>query len=375
MNNPCQLTFPEYRFGIGALCGPIIGGAFTDNLSWRWCFYINVPAGAVTLVTLLLFFRPAKSTVASDPFSHRILRLDLIGNLLLITAVIMLLLALQFGGTTFAWNSAQISGLLIGAGGELLVFIAWQRYRGAKALIPFQIIGQKTVAASCGAGFFLYGTIIVHSYYLPYWFQAIRDDSPINSGVHNVPYLASNFFFSMAAGILVTKTGYFNPPALIGPIIAVIGSGLITTFDLETSTAKWVSCQIFAGAGVGLAIQQGIIAVQATQPNHAIPIGSALMLFSQSLAGAIFVSVGSSLLRNELSSGLSRAKLPGVDIKPILAAGATDVRHLMPESQLLPMLTIYNNALQKVFIMAVPLAGLAFFCAIPMEWKSLKESR
>lgn len=303
---------------------------------------------------------------------HRILRLDLIGNLLLTTAVIMLLLVLQFGGTTFAWNSAQIIGLLVGAGGEMLVFIGWQMYRGADALIPFHIIGQRTVAASCGAGFFLSGTILVHSYFLPYWFQAIRDDSPVISGVHTIPYLASNFFFSMVAGILVTKTGYFNPPALIGPIIAIIGCGLITTFDLETSTAKWVGCEVFAAAGVGLAIQQGIIAVQATQPSQAIAIGSALILFSQSLAGAIFVSVGSSLLRNELSSGLSQAKLPGVDIQALLAAGATDVRQLVPASQLLPMLTIYNNALQKVLIIAVPLAGLAFFCAIPMEWKKLK---
>lgn len=303
---------------------------------------------------------------------HRVLQLDLIGNLLLVTTVIMLLLALQFGGTTFAWNSTQVIGLLVGAGVELLVFIAWQRFRGADALIPFQIVRQRTVAASCGAGFFLVGAILVHSYYLPYWFQAIRHDSPIISGVHTIPYLASNFLFSIVAGTLVTKTGYFNPPALIGPIIAVIGCGLITTFDLETSTAKWVGCQIIAAAGVGLAVQQGFIAVQATQLKEAIPIGTALILFFQSLSGAVFVSVGSSLLRNKLLSGLSQAKLPGVDIKAILAAGATDVRHLVPASQLVPMLNIYNDALQKVLIIAIPLAGLGFLSAIPMEWKSVK---
>lgn len=284
----------------------------------------------------------------------------------------MLLLALQFGGTTFAWNSAQIVGLFVGAGSEMLIFIAWQSHRGAEALVPFRIVGQRTVAASCSAGFFLAGTMLIHSYYLPYWFQAIRDDSPIKSGAHTIPYLGSNFLFSMIAGIFVTKTGYFKPPALIGPIIGIIGCCLIATFDLETSTAKWVGYQIIAAAGIGLAIQQGIIAVQATQPKQAIPISSALILFSQSLAGAIFVSVGSSLLRNELLSGLSQAKLPEVDIKAILAAGATDVRHLVPPSQLLPVLTIYNNALQKVLIMAIPLAVLGFFSAIPMEWKSVK---
>lgn len=99
--------------------------------------------------------------------------------------------------------------------------------------MPLQIIGQRTVAASFGSSFFVAGAMLVHAYYLPYWFQAIRDDSPIQSGVHLIPYMASNFFFSMVAGLLVTKTGYFNPPALLGPIIAAIGSGLLTTLQVD----------------------------------------------------------------------------------------------------------------------------------------------
>lgn len=303
---------------------------------------------------------------------QRVFSLDLIGNLLLITAVIMLLLALQFGGTTYAWKSAQIIGLLIGAGLETLVFIAWQRYRGPDALIPLKLISQRTVAASLGTSFFVSGAMLVHSYYIPYWFQAVLNRTPTRAGVDMIPYLASNFFFAMIAGIFVTKTGYYNPPALVGPVIASIGSVLIITFTLNTSTAKWAGYQVLAGGGIGLVIQQGIVAVQAVLPTDLIPIGTALIVFSQSLAGAIFVSVGSSLLRNELSSGLVQAQLPDLNVTAVLAAGATNVRSLVPEHQLVPFLTIYNSALQKVFIMAVPLAAMSLLTALAMEWRSLK---
>jgi MFS family permease len=365
----------SYRFGLGSICGPILGGVFTDRSSWRWCFYFNLPVGAVTLITLLLYFHPPKRAEATESFWRRFLSLDLPGNGILITAVAMLLLALQWGGDKYAWKSSQIIGLLVGAGLGSLGFVVWQNYRGRAALIPFYIIGQRTVAASFGSSFFIVGATLVHAYYLPIWFQAIRDDSPIQSGVHLVPYVASNFFFSMVAGILVTKTGYFNPPALMGPIVATIGCGLLTTLRVDTSTAKWVGFEILTATGVGMTIQQGIIAVQAVLPLEVVPIGTALVLFAQSLSGSIFVSVGSSLLRNELSTGLSEARLPGVNITEILSVGATEVRDKVPVEHLAQFLVLYNSSLQKTFILAIPLAALGFFAASLMEWRSLKGTK
>lgn len=286
-----------------------------------------------------------------------------------------MLLALQWGGTKYAWGSPQTIGLLVGAGVESLVFVAWLKYRGSQALVPLRIIGQRTVAASLGASFFGAGTLFVHSYYLPYWFQAIRNDSPLQSGVHLVPYVASNFFFTVVAGILVTKTGYFNPPALVGPVLATIGCGLLTTLRVDTSTAKWVGFEIFTAAGTGMTMQQGLIAVQAVLPPETASIGTALILFAQSLAGSIFVSVGSSLLRNELSAGLSAAHLPGVNITEILSVGATEVRKKVPESQIARFLVIYNLSLQKLFILSIPLAALGLVTALGMEWRSLKDPK
>lgn len=122
-------------------------------------------------------------------------------------------------------------------------------------------------------------------------------------------------------------------------------------------------------------IQQGLVAVQAVPPRETVSIGTALVLFAQSLSGSIFVSVGSSLLRNKLSAGLSEARLPGVNISEILSVGATEVRDKIPAEELARFLVIYNDALQKVFILAVPLTALAFFTALAMEWRSLKEEK
>lgn len=324
-------------------------------------------------MTLIFFFRPQKKeTEIRETLRERLLQLDPIGNLLLITAVVMLLLALQWGGTEYAWSESRIVGLLVGTGLMSIVFIIWQLYRGNGALIPPKVVSQRTVAASFLMSFFLSGALLVESYYIPYWFQAIKNDTAIKSGVDTIPYLASNFFCTMIAGSFVTKTGYFNPPAILGGAIATVGCGLITLYHVDTPTGRWIGYLIIAGGGIGFAVQQGIVAVQAVLPQEVVPIATSLILFAQSLSGAIFVSVGSSLLRNGLETGLEAAQLPGVDVASVLAAGATQVKDVVPKESLARVFQIYNDALDKVFIVAVPLTGLGMICALGMEWKSLK---
>jgi len=284
----------------------------------------------------------------------------------------MLLLALQWGGTTVAWNSARIIGLLIGAGIELIFFILWQWHMGPKALMPLSIISQRTVAFALLLSFFLSSALIVHSYYLPIWFEVIKNDSAIHAGIDFLPYVCGNFGVGIMTGIVVNKTGWFNPPAILGPVVAIIGSGLLTTLSVNESVGKWIGYQILAAAGFGLANQQSFLATQAVLPPSQIPIGNALILFSQNLSGAIFVSVGSSVLRNKLLSGLNKAKLPGVDIGKVLNTGATDIRGVVPQSQLVAVLRLYDTALGRVFLVVLPLLGLGFVCALGMEWINLQ---
>lgn len=152
----------------------------------------------------------------------------------------------------------------------------------------------------------------------------------------------------MIADSFVTKTGYFNLPAILGVAIATVGYDLITLYHINTSKGRWIGYLIIAGGGIEFAVQQGIVVIQAILPQEVVSIATSLILFAQSLSGAIFVSVGSSLLRNGLKTGLEVAQLPGVDVASVLVAGATPVKDLVPKEYMARVFQIYNDSLNKV---------------------------
>lgn len=146
-------------FGIANIVGPVLGGVFTQHLSWRWCFYINLPLGAITAIILVLFFRPTGRSTTLLPFSQKLKHLDLPGLFLFVPAVIMLLLALQWGGNTHPWNSATILGLIIGFALLIIVFLLWQWYQGEEASIPIRLFRQKNVYSAVGVLYFGLGSV------------------------------------------------------------------------------------------------------------------------------------------------------------------------------------------------------------------------
>jgi hypothetical protein len=178
--------------------------------------------------------------------------------------------------------------------------------------------------------------------------------------------------FTLLAGIFVSKNGYFTVPAIVGCAIGTIGCGLLTMVDLDTGT-KWIGYEICISAGVGMAIQQGFTAVQIVLPLNEVAIGTAAVVAFQSLGGAIFVSVGNTILQSNLLAADQDGRLPGVDIQAVIDAGAAAFRDVVPIEQLPALLTVYNEALRQVFIAAIPLCGLAMVSACFLEWRDLKD--
>ncbi|KAM7222547.1 hypothetical protein V8F06_002041 [Rhypophila decipiens] len=370
---PVFIAVVGVMFGVGATCGPLLGGVFTDLVTWRWCFYINLPVGTATVIAMILFFHPKKKSHrhrTKRTFLDRFLDLDIIGNILLLSASIMLFLALEFTTLGMPWSSAQIIGLLVGFGLTAIIFSAWQKWKGEDALMPPRIVSQRTVAASCGAAFMTYGALINLTFFLPIWFQAIKGESAISSGVNMMPYFATNAFFSLLAGVFVSMIGYVTPPAVIGSVIGTAGLGLLTMLNVDTTTAQWVGYEILSSAGFGLSIQQGFTAVQTVLGPDDMAIGTAVVVASQSLGGAVFLSVGNSVFQSQLQK--AAGTIPGLDIKKVVDSGAASFRELVPEEHLPALLEVYNQAIRVVFTVSIPLGGLAAIISCFMEWKSVK---
>ena len=285
----------------------------------------------------------------------------------------MFFTALQSSEQNYSWSSSRVVGLLVGSGITTVIFVAWQWYRGDRALIPPRIVLQRSVAASCIGAFFLHGTMTIQVYFLPIWFQAIKGQSAVDSGVSMIAYMLTNATFSLLAGAAVSKIGYFTPPTIIGCAIATIGSGVLSMLHVRSSMSVCIGYEILVSVGIGMATQQGFVAVQTVLPIDQLSIGIAAVAGFQSLGGAIFVSVGNSILQNQL---LQSADIDAtVNLRAVFAAGATQFRSLVPKAALAALLIGYNNALQKVFITAIPLSGLAFLAALGLQWKSVKPKK
>ncbi|KAL1987941.1 hypothetical protein VTN96DRAFT_1925 [Rasamsonia emersonii] len=231
---------------------------------------------------------------------QKITELDLIGAALLFPAVVCLLLALQWGGNQYPWNSSRIIGLFIGFGLIAILFIISQVWFGDKATLPPRIMKKRTVAAICSLVLFFGGAFFLLMYYLPIFFQSVKNSSATESGINLLPILLSSVISSILMGVLVTAFGYYAPFLILSMSLFCIGAGLLTMYTVDISNGKWIGYQILAGAGVGAGFQVPMTAIQTVLSQDDIPIGSAAVFFFQNLGGTLFVSVGQSIFQNGL---------------------------------------------------------------------------
>lgn len=210
-------------------------------------------------------------------------------------------------------------------------------------------------------------------YYLPIWFQAIKGDSAVESGIHLLPQVIALVVGSILTGILTSCIGYYTPFLIVGICITAVGAGLLTTLQVNTTVAQWIGYQILYGWGFGSCVQAPNMAAQTVLAPNEVSIGAALMLFAQTLFGAIFASVGQNVLDGQLGQRL--ASIISITPQQIENAGATGVLQSIPSEQRGAALEAYNASLSVCFRVGLVLACVCIVGGIGMEWRSVKAEK
>jgi hypothetical protein len=341
--------------------------SLTDDNS----FWINLPVGGLSALLIFIFFKtPPQAVPAKATWKEKILQLDPLGVALVMGGIFSFILAVEYGGQKKPWDSSTVIGLFVGFVLIWVTFAVWEYFNGERAMVQRRVLSRHTVWMPSIFIFFFASAYFVYLYYLPIYFQSVDNRTAISSGVLNLPLVLSLALGSTISGVVVMKTGHAAPFLVVGAIGATISAGLMYTFDVDTSVAKWIGYQIFYGFAIGLSFQMGITIAQANANAEIMSSVTATVLFFQTIGGAFSTAAAQSGFVNRMLSELARTA-PEVNRLMVLGTGATQIRHAFPADQIPAIVLAYMAGIKVTFALSVGLTGFACLLAALVPRKRL----
>ncbi|MGV0645369.1 MDR family MFS transporter [Mycolicibacterium sp. XJ879] len=349
-------------FGVTTVVGPLLGGYFTDHLSWRWAFWINIPVGVV------VFFVAAAAIPALSGRERPVI--DYAGIVFVGLGATGLTLATSWGGSTYPWASPTIIGLFIGSAAALAIFVRVET-RAVEPILPIRLFSSPVFTVCCVLSFIVGFAMLGALTFLPTYMQFVDGVSATESGLRTLPMVVGLLITSIGSGAIVGRTGHYKVFPVVGTAVMVAGFVLMSRMDADTSLLAQSAYLFILGTGIGMCMQVLVLIVQSTVGFADLGVATSGVTFFRAIGSAFGAAIFGSLFANFLNARIGGAL--AVNGAPPAAAQSPQVLHGLPSDVAAPIVTAYADSLGLVFLFAAPVAFIGFLVALTLKEVPLHE--